>query len=674
MNQRIWITARVLSFTMTAMVFAARALAVTVATPVFSPPAGTYTAYKSVTLSDATAGATIHYTTNGTLPTASSTKYTGVPIPVTKTETIKAIAVKTGDTSSAVASATYTLQTATPVFTPKAGTSSKELNVTLSDSTAGAVIHYTTNGTTPTTSSTKYVGAIQVFTTETIRAIAVATGRTESAVASATYTITTTATPVFAPTAGTYTIPPSVSISDATPGAVIHYTTNGTTPTTSSTRYSTPIKLSHSETIKAIAVASGRAKSLLASATYDIRTFTIGGKVIGLRGGGTVTLLNGTSIVSLLRNGSFTFAGAQISGTAYKVSVEAHSTGQTCALQNGSGTVGSVDVTNIVVYCTFNVTAATLDGSYYFASFNISKYADELYDVNFNGAGNYDGNLTANVNGAISSSTATGTYTVAPNSEQIRVLTSGGNNIGGILGADGDAFVWLANTSNGQLPALVAGVKALQGGSAASVDGHWTGVTLEGGASKPLDDQLISVTFSSGTFSGTKTQNTGGTITTGSVSGSYTLSANGALAAGPYFRGAVGADRDLAVLADIVSGEPGTTILVRQGTGVSDATANGVYAVVGLGPTNKASDGALYTIFLDGAGHYSGTYVDNHNGNVTTGNLASGTYSVNSDGKLIAVGSDGKTYDGALSADGNAMVLAGVTSGEKPTIFVGVRQ
>ena len=83
-----------------------------VATPTFSPAAGTYTSAQTVTISDATSGATIYYTTNGTTPTTSSTQYSG-PITVCSTETLQAIAVATGDTTSAVASATYTI---TPVL------------------------------------------------------------------------------------------------------------------------------------------------------------------------------------------------------------------------------------------------------------------------------------------------------------------------------------------------------------------------------------------------------------------------------------------------------------------------------------------------------------------------------------------------------------------------------
>ena len=63
--------------------------------------------------------------------------------------------------------------------------------------------------------------------------------------------------PTFSPAAGTYKSAQRVTISDTTTGAAIYYTTNGTTPTTNSAQYTAPITVSSTETIKAIAIATG---------------------------------------------------------------------------------------------------------------------------------------------------------------------------------------------------------------------------------------------------------------------------------------------------------------------------------------------------------------------------------------------------------------------------------
>jgi hypothetical protein len=76
-----------------------------------------------------------------------------------------------------------------PSFSVAGGTYSTTQTVSLSDSTSGSSIYYTTDGTTPTIGSTQYTGPILVASTETVEAIAIADGYTASAVASATYTI-----------------------------------------------------------------------------------------------------------------------------------------------------------------------------------------------------------------------------------------------------------------------------------------------------------------------------------------------------------------------------------------------------------------------------------------------------------------------------------------------------
>jgi hypothetical protein len=243
------------------------------ATPTFSPAAGTYATAQTVTISDTTSGATIYYTTNGTTPTTSSTKYTAA-ITVSSTQTVQAIAVATGFTQSAVGSAAYTITSpaATPTFSPVAGTYTTAQTVTISDTTSNATIYYTTNGSTPTTSSTVYSAPITISSTQTVQAIAVAAGFTQSAVGSAAYTINlpVAATPTFSPAAGTYATAQTVTISDTTSGATIYYTTNGTTPTTSSTKYTAAITVSGTRTVQAIAVATGFTQSAVGSAAYTI--------------------------------------------------------------------------------------------------------------------------------------------------------------------------------------------------------------------------------------------------------------------------------------------------------------------------------------------------------------------------------------------------------------------
>jgi len=85
----------------------------TAATPSFSPNPGTFTSSLSVTLSDTTPGATIYYTTDGTVPTLSSSVYTS-PIPVKTTTTINAIAAASGLNNSTMASGVYTISMGAP--------------------------------------------------------------------------------------------------------------------------------------------------------------------------------------------------------------------------------------------------------------------------------------------------------------------------------------------------------------------------------------------------------------------------------------------------------------------------------------------------------------------------------------------------------------------------------
>jgi hypothetical protein len=235
----------------------------------FSPPSGLYVGSVTVTLSTTTSGATIRYTTDDSAPTVSSPAYTG-PITLTKTTTIRAITTAPGMIDSSETAAGYTVAVVAPSFSPAAGTYSQPQTVALNTPTSGARIYYTTDGSTPTTASPIYTGPISVTQTTTIRAIGVASGMANSTVSSATYTLKA-ATPTFNPPGGTYLLPQLVEISSASPGTTIYYTTDGSTPTTASTRYTGAFLVGvGTTTVRAIAVAPGWSQSDVATATYAI--------------------------------------------------------------------------------------------------------------------------------------------------------------------------------------------------------------------------------------------------------------------------------------------------------------------------------------------------------------------------------------------------------------------
>jgi N-acetylneuraminic acid mutarotase len=191
------------------------------ATPVFSLPSGTYDTVQTVSLSESALYASIEYTTDGSAPGSATTQSYTEPIVVSSSETINAVGFVSGDIvtrgianidlnhlTSSVASATYTLNlptTATPTFSVPAGTYTSPQTVSIGDSTTGAIIYYTLDGTTPTTKSPLYAGPISVSTTETIQAIATGKGYAQSAVATATYTINL-APPSFAITGTAVTV------------------------------------------------------------------------------------------------------------------------------------------------------------------------------------------------------------------------------------------------------------------------------------------------------------------------------------------------------------------------------------------------------------------------------------------------------------------------------------
>lgn len=382
-----------------------------VATPTFNPAGGTYSDPVNVTISCATSGASIYYTTDGTTPTASSTLYSA-PIAVSTTTTIKAVGMKSGMSNSSIASATYTFMTPITIAEARALENDQYAlvqgvvtlldgrNIYIQDATAGIDLFLNAN-TVPGTlalgdmvmaygKKTVYHGLIEltginggnaeefsilssgnslpvvVKTIEEILADAAGDNalqssrvKVENAIVGTINTSGNTplsqgsntiniykmpvvdglqegdnitvfavvgyfdapqlrinsasdvtisapqdmvATPTFSPAGGAYTSAQSVTISCATEGATIRYTTNGTTPTASSPVYSQPIAVNSNMTIKAIGMKSGLTDSYVATAEYTIVTPMTIAEARALENNeyalvqGVVTLLDGRNV------------------------------------------------------------------------------------------------------------------------------------------------------------------------------------------------------------------------------------------------------------------------------------------------------------------------------------------------------------------------------------------
>ncbi len=160
--------------------------------------------------------------------------------------------------------------TAPPQFSPLPGTYNLPISVSITDSTSGAQIYYTLDGTPASAASTPYSGPLALSNATTLNAIAIAAGKASTNTAGSYFF--QAGTPTFSIPGGTYTTAQVVSLADVSPGAQIYYTLDGTTPTLGSTLYTTPIAISATTTVKTFATVAGWTDSAVATVTYVIDT------------------------------------------------------------------------------------------------------------------------------------------------------------------------------------------------------------------------------------------------------------------------------------------------------------------------------------------------------------------------------------------------------------------
>jgi poly(beta-D-mannuronate) lyase len=250
---------------------------------------------------------------------------------------------------------------AAPTFSPAAGTYAGTQSVTISSSSAGTTIRYTTDGSTPTTSvGTVYSGAVSIAVNTTLKAIAYGGGFTPSSVTTGVYNIRVAA-PTFAPGGGTYSSAQSITLSSATSGASLRYTTDGSNPTpTTGTLYSGAIGVATTTTLKAIAYKAGMTDSTITTATYTINA--PGGTTISPAAGfvnlafpsaqaGTFTAeFDAASSVSPANAVAGLSSGAATGYTGIACMVRFNTTGQIDARNGGGFTTGTINFAANTVY------------------------------------------------------------------------------------------------------------------------------------------------------------------------------------------------------------------------------------------------------------------------------------------------------------------------------------
>ena len=280
----------------------------------------TFTAIKNedgvkVTMATETKGASIFYTTDGSTPNEKCSAFYDA-VSISENTEFKAIAVKEGMEDSPVSTASisitekeiikYLNYVDSVTFT----TEEKDgaIKVSLVTGTANAKIYYALGGSVPTKNSYVYETPIILTENATIKAIAVKEGMADSPVSSAIVSITeknivevkteikevekivekevpievekevpvyvdkTYASAVSFNTEAKIDGSVSVTLSCTTDGALIYYTTDGTTPTTEGSPYINPIELTESAMIKAVAVKEGIENSPVSCAKVSIET------------------------------------------------------------------------------------------------------------------------------------------------------------------------------------------------------------------------------------------------------------------------------------------------------------------------------------------------------------------------------------------------------------------
>ena len=293
----------------------------------------------------ATPGAIIYYTTDGTVPTNGSQQY-NAPITLTETTTIRAIAIEDGHIMSDVVGMAFTKESSggsssgssssggstdsgSETAPPQEETIQFDVSIRPNDSATVYVMQVTSLADTDRMSyqysinGTDYYSLQKLQTQETFGASQKvdlhvrAVGSDDTILAAGNREITTPSASDVPTISGTDKFSDRTEVTiTATPGAIIYYTTDGTVPTNGSQQYNTPITLTETTTIQAIAIEDGHIMSDVVGMTFTKESSggssSDGGTSGGSSSGGSSS---GSSSDSGSSSGSSSSGGSTDSGS-----------------------------------------------------------------------------------------------------------------------------------------------------------------------------------------------------------------------------------------------------------------------------------------------------------------------------------------------------------------------
>jgi hypothetical protein len=425
-------------------------------------------------------------------------------------------------------------------------------------------------------------------------------------------------------------------------------------------------------------------------------SYTIGGTVSGLNTGGSVTMLdNGGNALAVTANGTFTFTTALASGKAYKVTVSVQPTGETCTVSNGSGTVGSANVTNVAVACA-GAETFTIGGT---ASGLISGRSVTLLDNGTNSLA-----VTANGTFAFATALASGsTYSVTVGTEPTGETCTVTNGSGAVGSANITNVAVACKASTFTIGGTLSGLSAStsvtlldNGGNSLTLSANGTftfstaiasGATYSVTVGTQPTGETCNVTNGSGTVgaanvtnvavacAATKTFTIGGTVSGLSASTSVTLLDNGGNAL------TVSANGSFTFTTKIASGSAYSVTVGTEPTGETCNVTNGSGTVGSANVTDVAV--ACSTSGGGGGGAYwipySATAVPSATPAGQTGlfiipsdKLASSpapTFVTTDTTQLLAIGTQISISDGVASYLPQVMIYADTNSSGTTKIY-----